>query len=58
MIRKIKIRKLRGKWYVFIPGDIPEISRHEWWTDALAKAQFEIREQRKPVLAIVKREMA
>jgi hypothetical protein len=40
---KIKIRKLRGKWWVFISGDMPDFSKHNHFTDALAKVFFELR---------------
>jgi len=44
---KIKIRKRGNFWWVSIPGDIPDFSKHKHFTDALAKVQFEIRPRRK-----------
>lgn len=41
---KIKIRKSRDGWFVSVPGDIPDFSRHGHFSDAVAKAQFEFRE--------------
>ena len=43
MKEKIKIRKSRGKWWVFIAGPIPDFSQHEHFTDALAKVQLELK---------------
>jgi hypothetical protein len=32
---KIKIRKRLGAWWVSIPGDVPDFSKHAHFTDAL-----------------------
>jgi hypothetical protein len=33
-----------GSWWVSIPGDVPDFSKHEHFTDALAKVFFELEE--------------
>jgi len=40
---KIKVRKLRDSWWVFIDGPVPDFSKHRHFSDALAKVQFELR---------------
>lgn len=42
MKAKIKIRKLRDAWFVFLPGDIPEFPSYRHWSDAVARVQLEI----------------
>jgi hypothetical protein len=39
---KIKLRKRRGSWWVFIDGPVPDFSRHAHWTDAVAKVWQEL----------------
>jgi len=43
MKRKITVRKRLGSWFVAIPGDVPDFSKHRHWTDAIAKVFFELR---------------
>jgi len=38
---------MRGRWWVMVPGDVPDFSGHRWFTDALAKLQLELRRQAK-----------
>jgi hypothetical protein len=51
-IEKIKIKKHRQLWYVFIPGPMPEFPYYRHWIDALARAQQEM--QRHPKLRVEK----
>jgi hypothetical protein len=37
---KIKIRKCRGAWFVFIPGDMPEMPRFREFHQALDAALY------------------
>jgi hypothetical protein len=41
---KIKVRKRFGWWFVLVPGDVPDFSKHAHFTDALAKVFFELRD--------------
>ena len=43
MKAKIKVRKLRGRWWVFVSGPIPELAEFKHFSDALAKVQLELR---------------
>ena len=43
---RIKIRKLRNSWFVFLPGDMPEFPSYRNWTDAVARVHQAIREAR------------
>ena len=38
---KIKIRFVRGFWWSFIPGPVPDFTSHWNWLDALARVQAE-----------------
>jgi len=40
---KITVRKRLGAWFVSIPGDVPDFSKHRHWTDAIAKVHFEVK---------------
>jgi hypothetical protein len=39
---KLKVRKICGRWWVFVPGPIPDFSQHRHFTDAMAKVFFEL----------------
>ena len=43
MKQKIKVSKKYGAWWCTIPGDVPDCSRHEHFSDALAKVQWALR---------------
>ncbi len=42
-MQKITLRKRMGSWWLSIPGDVPDFSKHRHFTDALAKLFLELR---------------
>jgi hypothetical protein len=43
MKQKIQLSKKFGSWWVTVPGAIPDCSRHEHFTDAIAKIHLATR---------------
>lgn len=40
---KITVRKRMNAWWVLVPGDVPDFSKHRHWSDAIAKVFFELK---------------